>query len=183
MLLHLNSKQDALELYESKPLILLNSVSLSTIEFNILSVLYENSYKPCTRQQLKQAGWPDRVVGPNSLNVCIMHLRKKVKSLIPDSEIRVVPSHGYKLLIPTAIQLVEEGELPNIKPSTVARRPKMLAPEPVLSRTLSARVKRPRIQPSVVNFDDEQQRLRWEDLILTTCIWIYAFTLYYSIYN
>ncbi|CDU05542.1 hypothetical protein VCR14J2_390288 [Vibrio coralliirubri] len=183
MLLYLNSKRDALELYDGEPLTLLHSVPLSTIEFNVLYVLYDNSYKPCSRQDLKKAGWPNRVVGPNSLNVCIMHLRKKVKSLIPDSEIRVVPSHGYKLLIPTAIQLVEEGELPNIKPSTVARRPKMLAPEPVLSRTLSTRVKRPRIQPNVVNFDDEQQRLRWEDLILTACIWIYAFALYYSIYN
>ncbi|CDT61253.1 hypothetical protein VCR31J2_1270540 [Vibrio coralliirubri] len=183
MLLYLNSKRDALELYDGEPLTLLHSVPLSTIEFNVLYVLYDNSYKPCSRQDLKKAGWPNRVVGPNSLNVCIMNLRKKAKSLIPDSEIRVVPSHGYKLLIPTAIQLVEDGELPNIKPSTVAKRPKTLDPEPVMSRTLSARVKRPRIQPSVVNFDDEQQRLRWEDLILTTCIWIYAFALYYSIYN
>ncbi len=183
MLLYLNSKRDALELYDGEPLTLLHSVSLSTIEFNVLHVLYDNSYKPCSRQDLKKAGWPDRVVGPNSLNVCIMHLRKKLKAIIDDSEIRVVPSHGYKLLIPTSIQLVEEGELPNIKRSASSKRLKASGTDPVSPLSVEKRAKRKRINPGISSCTRKHQRLRWEDLILTVCIWTYAFTLYHSIFN
>ena len=182
MLLYLNAKNDALEIYDQS-LRIMNSVSLSLIELNILQVLYKNVYKPCTRQELKQAGWPDRVVGPNSLNVCIMHLRKKIKSIIADAEIRVVPSHGYKLLIPTSIQLVGEGELPNIKRSASSKRLKVSGTDPVSPLSVAKRVKRKRIQPGISSCTREHRRLRWEDLILTVCIWTYAFALYHSIFN
>lgn len=181
MLLYLNPKRDALELYDHEPLTLLHSVSLSTIEFNVLRVLYENSYKPCTREELKQAGWPDRMVGPNSLNVCIMHLRKKLKSIITDSEIRVVPSLGYKLLIATSIHLASEGDLPVIKVNANADQPKEAEPNYLTS--INVRTKRARIQPNITSCSGSHQHLRWEDLILTACIWVYAFALYHSIYH
>ncbi|MFA0016046.1 transcriptional regulator [Vibrio lentus] len=183
MLLYLNSKRDALELYGGDSLTLLHSVSLSTIELNVLRVLYDNSYKPCGRQQLKKAGWPDRVVGPNSLNVSIMHLRKKLKSIIADSEIRVVPSHGYKLLIPTSIHLVGEGDLPDIKLSVSSNRLKASDTDPISSPSVNRRAKRKRIKPSIASCRHSRQRTRWEDLIMTVGIWTYAFTLYHSIFN
>ncbi|MEZ9316374.1 winged helix-turn-helix domain-containing protein [Vibrio lentus] len=184
MLLYLNSKRDALELYGGNSLTLLHSVSLSTIELNVLRVLYDNSYKPCSRQQLKKAGWPDRVVGPNSLNVSIMHLRKKLKSIITDSEIRVVPSYGYKLLIPASIHLVGEGDdLPNIKLSVSSNRLKASDTDLIRSPSVDRRAKQKRIKPNIVNCSNSHQRIRWEDLILTVGIWIYAFALYHSIYN
>lgn len=181
MLLYLNSKRDALELYDGEPLTLLHSVSLSTIEFNVLRVLYKNIYKPCTRQELKQAGWPDRVVGPNSLNVCIMHLRKKLKLIITDSEIRVMPSHGYKLLIATSIHLANEDNPPAITLGANTKEQKKA--EPNFRTSIRARTKRSRIQPGITNCGDSHRRLHWEDLILTACIWVYAFALYHSIYH
>ncbi|CAK1711529.1 DNA-binding winged helix-turn-helix (WHTH) protein [Vibrio crassostreae] len=183
MLLYLNSKRDALELYDGEPLALLHSVSLSTIEFNVLNLLYDNSSKSCSRQDLKKAGWPERVVGPNSLNVCIMHLRKKLKGIIEDSEIRVVPSHGYKLLLPTSIHLAGKDELPDIKRSASSKRLKVSDTDLFSAPSVDKRVKKKRIKPSVTAGSSDQHRFRWEDLILTVCIWTYTFTLYHSIYH
>ncbi|CAK1872428.1 DNA-binding winged helix-turn-helix (WHTH) protein [Vibrio crassostreae] len=183
MLLYLNSKRDALELYDGEPLALLHSVSLSTIEFNVLNLLYDNSSKSCSRQDLKKAGWPERVVGPNSLNVCIMHLRKKLKGIIEDSEIRVVPSHGYKLLIPTSIHLAGKDELPDIKRSASSKRLKVSGTDPLSTLSVENRAKRKHIKPSIASCRHSRQQTRWEDLILTIGIWIYAFALYHSIYN
>ncbi|MFM2642165.1 helix-turn-helix domain-containing protein [Vibrio chagasii] len=162
---------------------LLHSVPLSTIEFNILRVLYENSFKACTRQQLKKAGWPDRVVGPNSLNVCIMHLRKKLKSIIPDSEIRVVPSYGYKLLISKSIQLMDESELPSRKFYASAQRVQAASSNSSAALSTESKAKQTRQPSTITSCRDSQKSLRWEDLLLTACIWLYALTLYNSIYN
>ncbi|MEZ8374447.1 transcriptional regulator [Vibrio cyclitrophicus] len=183
MLLYLNSKQDALELYDGEPLTLLHSVSLSTIEFNVLLVLYNNSYKPCSRQDLKKAGWPDRVVGPNSLNVCIMHLRKKLKSLTPESEIKVVSSHGYKLQIPTSIQLVGEDQRPNMNLRESPKQRKVSYINEIGSPSKRTKVKRKQTQPSQSTCEHNKRHIRWGDLILAVCIWTYTVALYHSIYN
>ncbi|NGZ12979.1 helix-turn-helix domain-containing protein [Vibrio aestuarianus] len=183
MLLYLNSKQDALELYDDEPLILLDSVSLTSIEFNVLKVLYDNSYDPCTRQQLNLAGWPNRVVGPNSLNVYIMHLRKKLKSLVPESEIRVVPSHGYKLQIPTSIQLVGEDQRPNMNLRESPKQRKVSYINEIGSPSKRTKVKRKQTQPSHSTCEHNKRHIRWGDLILTVCIWAYTVALYHSIYN
>ena len=114
MLLHINPKKDSLDAHDIESLDLLCSVPLTTIEFSVITVLFENRFNISSREQLNIAGWPDRIVGSNSLNVCIMHLRKKLKSVIPDSEIKVVPSYGYKLLIPEHISLVTDKEIAQI---------------------------------------------------------------------
>ncbi|WP_428777412.1 winged helix-turn-helix domain-containing protein [Vibrio gigantis] len=182
MLLYLNAQNDALEIYD-QTLRIMNSVSLSLIEVNILQVLYKNVYKPCTRQELKQAGWPDRVVGPNSLNVCVMHLRKKLKSIIPDSEIRVVPSHGYKLLVPTTFHLINEGELPAITLKTNVKKTIEAQPEKILSSSVPTKSTQACAEYEVTSSKERHQKIRWEDLALTACIWLYAISLYHSIFN
>lgn len=182
MLLYLNAKNDALEIYDQS-LRIMNSVSLSLIELNILQELYKNVYKPCTRQELKQAGWPDRVVGPNSLNVCIMHLRKKLKSIIPDSEIRVVPSLGYKLLVPTTFRLINEEELPDIRLKVNAKKTIETQPENSLSSSAQSKSTQAYAEYGSTSSKERYKKIRWEDLALTACIWLYAISLYNSIFN
>lgn len=176
MLLYLNSKRDALELYAGEPLVLQHSVSLSNIEFNVLRVLYENNFESCTRQQLKQAGWPGREVGPNSLNVCIMHLRKKLNYLIDDSEIKVVPSHGYKLYMPDHISLVPDKKIDEIN---LANRSAIL-PGSNTKRTLN---KRNTEKLNETKVKVQNVSIRWGDVILSILIWVYTFALYHSIYH
>ncbi|WP_373940950.1 helix-turn-helix domain-containing protein [Vibrio chagasii] len=182
MLLYLNNQNDALEIYDQS-LRIINSVSLSLIELNILQVLYKNVYKPCTRQELKQAGWPDRVVGPNSLNVCIMHLRKKLKSIIPESEIRVVPSHGYKLLVPTSFSLINEEEFPDIRLKVNAKKTIETQLENNLSSSALNKSTRVYAEYGLTSSKERHKKIRWEDLALTACIWLYAISLYHSIFN
>lgn len=182
MFLYLNTKNDALEVYD-QTLRIMNSVSLNLIELSILRELYKNVYKPCSRQELKQAGWPDRVVGPNSLNVCIMHIRKKLKSNIPESEIRVVPSYGYKLLFPASFRLINEGEIRAITLKMSTKKTIELQSENVLSPSMPSKIKQADVEYEVANRKERHQTIRWGDLALTACIWLYAIALYHSIFN
>ncbi|ENK2091613.1 winged helix-turn-helix transcriptional regulator [Vibrio vulnificus] len=89
-----------------------DSVELNRSEINMLVALVSTPTEIIPKGRLVEIGWPDRIVGENSLAVSIMKLRKKLDTLAPKIEIMNYPGEGYRLLKPDniAFKITDESD-------------------------------------------------------------------------
>lgn len=78
-------------------------VELSYAETAALSLLGKHQDVLVTKDALLEAGWPDRVVSPASIQQCISVLRKKLTDY-PEIELKTIPRHGYILHVSKLIE-------------------------------------------------------------------------------
>ncbi len=72
-------------------------IQLTRSEYFLLTELVAYQGQHLSKQHLTNKGWPDSYVGPNSINVAIMSLRKKLRLLGGFWEITTIQRHGYSL--------------------------------------------------------------------------------------
>lgn len=73
-------------------------VHLTPVEFRLLRHLLAHAEHVLTREQLAQAGWPQKTdVGPRSVDVYVGRLRRALTAAQPRDLIRTVRSIGYAL--------------------------------------------------------------------------------------
>lgn len=75
-----------------------SSIRLSKPEANILLFLVKKNGNIITKSQLLEAGWGEREVGTNSINVAIYNLRKAL-SIDENINLENVPKIGYRLSV------------------------------------------------------------------------------------
>jgi DNA-binding winged helix-turn-helix (wHTH) protein len=75
-----------------------SSIRLSQPEANILLFLVKKNGNIITKSQLLEAGWGEREVGTNSINVAIYNLRKAL-SIDENINLENVPKIGYRLSV------------------------------------------------------------------------------------
>ncbi|MFV8458733.1 winged helix-turn-helix domain-containing protein [Vibrio owensii] len=73
------------------------TVHLTRSEFLILKELASHQGEHLSKEHLTHIGWPHSYVGPNSLNMSIMSLRKKLSILGGFWEISTIQRLGYSL--------------------------------------------------------------------------------------
>lgn len=97
---------------------------LNSSEINVLQKLHDANGSTVEREVLLAAGWPGRVVGPNSLNMAINKIRKSIALAANDEEgvfLHTVPRLGFKL-IPNIVYFcshVSENKSPESPESVV----------------------------------------------------------------
>lgn len=75
-----------------------NKISrLSTSETNILRILISHRGELVSKDELIDAGWPQKIVSPNSLTVVIKNIRKCISSVDSDTYIETAHRKGYIL--------------------------------------------------------------------------------------
>ncbi|WP_267873245.1 winged helix-turn-helix domain-containing protein [Ferrimonas aestuarii] len=72
--------------------------SLTFAETAVLKCLLEHRNDICTKEQLLEQGWPERVVAPSSLIQCISTLRKKLEAY-PEIALKTVARRGYQVVV------------------------------------------------------------------------------------
>lgn len=73
-------------------------IHLTPVEFRLLRHLLAHAEHVLTREQLAQAGWPEKTgVGPRSVDVYVGRLRRALTAAAPRDLIRTVRSIGYAL--------------------------------------------------------------------------------------
>src|SRR5690606_13160026 len=73
-------------------------IHLTPVEFRLLRHLLAHAEHVLTREQLAQAGWPEKTdVGPRSVDVYVGRLRRALTAAQPRDLIRTVRSIGYAL--------------------------------------------------------------------------------------
>lgn len=70
---------------------------LTLSEFLVLKALVAHRGQHLSKEHLTHVGWPQSYVGPNSLNMSIMSLRKKLSYLGGFWQISTIQRHGYSL--------------------------------------------------------------------------------------
>lgn len=70
---------------------------LTLSEFLVLKELVAHRGQHLSKDHLTHVGWPQSYVGPNSLNMSIMSLRKKLSYLGGFWQISTIQRHGYSL--------------------------------------------------------------------------------------
>ncbi|WP_227742452.1 winged helix-turn-helix domain-containing protein [Vibrio owensii] len=73
------------------------STTLTRSEFLLLRELVKHCGQHLSKEHLTHIGWPNSYVGPNSLNMTVMSLRKKLSFLGGFWEISTIQRHGYSL--------------------------------------------------------------------------------------
>jgi DNA-binding winged helix-turn-helix (wHTH) protein len=73
-------------------------IPLTFSEHAVLTKLLDFECKIYTKEELLEAGWPDRVVAPTSLTQCISTLRRKLEPF-QDIQLKAVARRGYQLHI------------------------------------------------------------------------------------
>ena len=81
------------DLNHSEPI----STTLTRSEFLLLRELVKYTGQHLSKDHLTHVGWPHSYVGPNSLNMAIMSLRKKLTAIGGFWEISTIQRHGYSL--------------------------------------------------------------------------------------
>ena len=76
------------------------AVTLTPIEFRLLSVLLERRGDVVRRRSLTMAGWPDgTTVLDNTLDACVSRLRRKLTLLDPPATVETVHGIGYRVAV------------------------------------------------------------------------------------
>ncbi|MEE9686077.1 winged helix-turn-helix domain-containing protein [Lelliottia amnigena] len=70
---------------------------LNYSERAILSLLIRSNGEVCGRELLTQAGWPDRYVVPNSLNIAIKNIRLVLNAVGEYESLETIPKVGFRL--------------------------------------------------------------------------------------
>ncbi|OEE74374.1 hypothetical protein A1OQ_09310 [Enterovibrio norvegicus FF-162] len=93
---------------------------LSMSESTVLSHLIENKDNEVKKSDLIAAGWPMRVVGPNSLTMAIKAIRQALSD--KGEIIETLPGKGYMLHSGFIEDSLDEkiGDMPNVKDSATA---------------------------------------------------------------
>lgn len=73
------------------------STTLTRSEFLLLRELVKHCGQHLSKEHLTHVGWPHSYVGPNSLNMAIMSLRRKLSAIGGFWEISTIQRHGYSL--------------------------------------------------------------------------------------
>jgi DNA-binding winged helix-turn-helix (wHTH) protein len=71
-------------------------IELTFSEAEVLVMLLQSCDDVCSKEQLLQAGWPDRVVAQTSLTQCISTLRKKLDPYT-EVQLKTIARRGYQL--------------------------------------------------------------------------------------
>ncbi len=169
MLLCINEANLAIDAYDDSTKSLVMSVSMSVSSLNIAKTLFDDTDKIYSRDALIAAGWPDKPIGSNSLNVSIMKLRRKLATINSHIEIRAYPTQGYKLVLPVGVNLMSlrsraTKDFTSLSDSkqTGERAGPLQAPS----------------YPTQANLPS----IRWGDIFLSVLILLYSSALYYSLY-
>ncbi|MFN1595895.1 winged helix-turn-helix domain-containing protein [Vibrio campbellii] len=75
----------------------LRYIQLTRSEFLLLQELVKMAGQHLSKDHLTRVGWPHSYVGPNSLNMAIMSLRKKLAYVGGFWHIATIQRHGYSL--------------------------------------------------------------------------------------
>ncbi|HET6978753.1 MAG TPA: winged helix-turn-helix domain-containing protein [Pyrinomonadaceae bacterium] len=75
-----------------------NPITLSSLTFDILKTLVENSGELVTKEQLFKQVWPGRFVEVNNLTVRMSELRKVLRDSAETRFIETVPGSGYRFV-------------------------------------------------------------------------------------
>lgn len=70
---------------------------LTMSEYLLLKELVAHRGQHLSKDHLTHVGWPNSYVGPNSLNMSIMSLRKKLTRIGDFWQISTIQRHGYSL--------------------------------------------------------------------------------------
>ena len=163
MILYINKNDNYIEYYEEENLNIANKVPVNSIDLRISMLLFYNVNRISSREELTKTGWPNKEIGNNSLNVCIMKLRKKLKKLNSGIEIKSYPSQGYKLILPYGVKAVSKLDINN-RVNNYSQR-----------RWLDINVRKYNKRPKLLS-------LTWCDIIVSIIIIIYSISLYFSLY-
>lgn len=163
MILYINKNDNHIEYYEEENLKITSKVPVNSIDLRISMLLFYNINRISSREELTKTGWPNKEIGSNSLNVCIMKLRKKLKKLNSGIEIKSYPSQGYKLILPYGVKTVSKLDI-NHRINNFSKR-----------RWLDINVRKSNKRPKLSS-------LPWCDMIVSIIIILYSISLYFSLY-
>lgn len=169
MLLCINEANLAIDAYDDSTKSLVMSVSMSVSSLNIARTLFDDTDKIYSRDALIAAGWPDKPIGSNSLNVSIMKLRRKLATINSHIEIRAYPTLGYKLVLPVGVNLM----------SLQSRATNDFAS---LSDSKQTGKREGQLQTASYPTQANLPPIRWGDIFLSVLILLYSSALYYSLY-
>ncbi|PMO37912.1 hypothetical protein BCT11_18185 [Vibrio sp. 10N.222.52.B12] len=169
MLLCINEANLAIDAYDDSTKSLVMSVSMSVSSLNIAKTLFDDTDTIYSRDALIAAGWPDKPIGSNSLNVSIMKLRRKLATINSHIEIRAYPTQGYKLVLPVGVNLM----------SLQSRAANDFAS---LSESKETRKREGPLQSASYPTQTSLPSIRWGDIFLSVLILLYSSSLYYSLY-
>ncbi|WP_208444131.1 helix-turn-helix domain-containing protein [Vibrio sp. B1ASS3] len=142
---------------------------MSVSSLNIAKTLFDDTDKIYSRDTLIAAGWPDKTIGSNSLNVSIMKLRRKLATINSNIEIRAYPTLGYKLVLPVGVNLMSlQSRATNGFTSLSDSKETGKRAGPLQTPSYSTQTNLPPI--------------RWGDIFLSALILLYSSALYYSLY-
>ncbi|MCF6453602.1 helix-turn-helix domain-containing protein [Vibrio sp. MMG022] len=149
------------------------SVSMSVSSLNIAKTLFDGTDRIYSRDALIAAGWPDKPIGSNSLNVSIMKLRRKLATINSHIEIRSYPTLGYKLVLPVdvnlmSLQLRETNDF-------------VFVPDSQETGTREGEGEGQIQTPSNLTHANLTS-IRWGDIFLSVLILLYSSALYCSLY-
>ncbi|WP_061034814.1 MULTISPECIES: winged helix-turn-helix domain-containing protein [Vibrio] len=169
MLLCIDEANLAIDAYDDSTKSLVMSVSMSVSSLNIAKTLFDDTDNIYSRDALIAAGWPDKPIGSNSLNVSIMKLRRKLTTINSNIEIRAYPTLGYKLVLPVGIHLMSlQSRATNDFASLSDSKQTGEKAGPLQTRSYPTQTNLPSI--------------RWGDIFLSVFILLYSSALYYSLY-
>ncbi|MFN1514573.1 winged helix-turn-helix domain-containing protein [Vibrio owensii] len=169
MLLCINEANLAIDAYDDSTKSLVMSVSMSVSSLNIAKTLFDDTDKIYSRDALIAAGWPDKPIGSNSLNVSIMKLRRKLATINSHIEIRAYPTQGYKLVLPVGVNLMSlQSRVTNGFTS--------------LSDSKQTSKREGQLQTPSYPTQSNLPSIRWGDIFLSVLILLYSGALYYSLY-
>lgn len=171
MLLCINEANLAIDAYDDSTNSLVMSVSMSVSSLNIAKTLFDDTDKIYSRDALIAAGWPDKPIGSNSLNVSIMKLRRKLATINSHIEIRAYPTQGYKLVLPVGVNLM----------SLQSRATNGFTSLSDSKQTGTGERAGP-LQTASYPTQSNLPSIRWGDIFLSVLILLYSSALYYSLY-
>ncbi|MFW1158671.1 transcriptional regulator [Vibrio parahaemolyticus] len=169
MLLCINEAELTIDAYDDSTKSLVISVSMSVSSLNIAKTLFDDTDKISSRDALIAAGWPDKPIGSNSLNVSIMKLRRKLATINSHIEIRAYPTQGYKLVLPVGVNLM-------------SLRSRATNGFTSLSDSKQTRKREGQLQTPSYPTQSNLPSIRWGDIFLSVLILLYSSALYYSLY-
>ncbi|WP_186175898.1 winged helix-turn-helix domain-containing protein [Vibrio jasicida] len=169
MLLCINEADLTIDAYDDSTKSSVMSVSMSVSSLNIAKTLFDDTDRIYSRDALIAAGWPDKPIGSNSLNVSIMKLRRKLATINSHIEIRAYPTLGYKLVLPIGVNLMSlQSRATNDFVS--------------ISASEETGKEEGRLQTQSHPTQDNLPSIRWGDVFLSVLILLYSSSLYYSLY-